>query len=101
MSVQKSASGTPRAQVGSSPDRAYLIRCWQEENANAPGTVRRRFSVEEVLHKGPRRGFADLASLLDYLRTELQGESAARESDHSTMQGNRESVAHKPPGEMA
>jgi len=39
--------------------------------------VRWRFSVEEVLHEGTRRGFADLASLLDYLRAELVSPSAA------------------------
>jgi len=78
VSVQKSTSETPRAQVGSSPDRAYLIRCWQEGDADSPGAVRWRFSVEAVLHKGTRRGYADLASLLDYLRAELAGPSATQ-----------------------
>ena len=50
-----------------SPDRAYLMRCWQEGDA-AP---RWRFSVEEVLHERRRRGYADLSSLIAFLRTEL------------------------------
>ena len=33
-----------------------------------------RFSIEEVLHKGKRRGFADLDALLDYLRAEFRCE---------------------------
>lgn len=51
-----------------SPDRAYLIRCWQEGDA---AELRWRFSAEEVLHERRRRGFADLASLLEYLRANL------------------------------
>jgi hypothetical protein len=55
----------------SSPDRAYLIRCWQERTS-APGDVPRwRYSVEEVLHERRRRGFRDLGSLISFLRTEL------------------------------
>ena len=87
-----------------SADRAYLIRCWQEGDAvrsawpyvlcadgTSPGAPpgcdaspggelspsdasRWRFSAEEVLHERKRRGFADLASLLDYLRAEFGGE---------------------------
>jgi hypothetical protein len=37
--------------------------------------VRWWFSVEEVLHERIRRGFADLAPLLYYLRTELGSEN--------------------------
>ena len=67
-------------------DRAYLIRCWQERNsvygtlpagasaAVQPARQAWRFSVEEVLHGGKRRGFADLDALLDYLRAEFKGE---------------------------
>jgi hypothetical protein len=55
-------------------DRAYLIRCWQERDIASPGTVHWRFSVEEVLHDRTRRGFVDLISLLNHLRTELSSE---------------------------
>jgi hypothetical protein len=75
VSVKENASETSRAQVDSSPDRAYLIRCWQEGDVGSSGAVRWRFSVEEVLHEASRRGFADLDSLLDYLYGELTGES--------------------------
>ena len=54
-----------------SPDRAYLIHCWQERNVVSDGAPRWRFSVEEVLRERRRRGFADLASLLAFLRAEL------------------------------
>lgn len=55
-----------------SPDRAYLIRCWQEGNAVSDDAPRWRFSMEEVLREQRRRqGFADLASLLAFLRAEL------------------------------
>ena len=53
-----------------SPDRAYLIRCWQEGDA-VHGAVHWRFSAEEVLRERRRRGFADLSSLLEYLRAEF------------------------------
>ena len=53
-----------------SPDRAYLIRCWQEQNT-APDARRWRFSIEEVLHERKRQGFPDLPSLLAFLRAEL------------------------------
>ena len=60
-----------------SPDRAYLIRCWQEQNT-APDARHWRFSIEEVLHNGKRQGFPDLASLLAFLQTEL-------DSPHNTL----------------
>ena len=75
VSTPEGPSSYPKAQTGPPSDRAYLIRCWQERDVASPGTVRWRFSVEEVLHERNRRGFADLASLLDYLRTELGSES--------------------------
>jgi hypothetical protein len=72
-----------------SADRAYLIRCWQERNSVygtppagtsadvQPARQAWRFSIEEVLHERKRRGFADLDSLLDYLRAEFKGEFLA------------------------
>jgi len=53
-----------------SPDRAYLIRCWQESNVQ-PHAPRWRFSVEEVLHKRQRWGFGDLDALVAFLRAHL------------------------------
>ena len=59
-----------------SPDRAYLIRCWQENAAASsgalPDTPRWRFSVEEVLHERKRWGFEDLDALFAFLRAELE-----------------------------
>ena len=61
-----------------SPDRAYLIRCWQESGAQGcaaqPDMPRWRFSVEEVLHERKRWGFEDLDALFAFLRAELQGD---------------------------
>ena len=53
-----------------SPDRAYLIRCWQEQNT-APDVRHWRFSIKEVLHNSKGQGLPDLASLLAFLHTEL------------------------------
>ncbi len=55
------------------PNRAYLIRCWQESNM-VPHAPRWRFSVEEVLHERKRWGFEDLDALLAFLRTELDSD---------------------------
>jgi hypothetical protein len=57
--------------------------------------VRWRFSVEEVLHDRNRKGFADLASLFDYLRTELDRENVAGAS-----RNNNEGTTRTPPDEM-
>lgn len=57
--------------IKTSPDRAYLIRCWQEYNAQ-PDVPRWRFSVEEVLHERKRWGFEDLDALFAFLRAELE-----------------------------
>jgi hypothetical protein len=60
----------------SSQDRAYLIRCWQENAAASSGahphTPRWRFSVEEVLHERKRWGFEELDALFAFLRAELE-----------------------------
>jgi hypothetical protein len=79
-----------------SPDRAYLIRCWQEGDA---AELRWRFSAEEVLHERRRRGFADLSSLLEYLRAELgsAGEEGASLADEGEPNG--EGHTDRPSGE--
>ena len=64
-----------------SPDRAYLIRCWQE-GEDLPGALPRwRFSAEEVLHDRHRRGFVDLASLFAFLHVELGRDPSEPEKD--------------------
>ena len=55
----------------SRPHRAYLLRCWQEGNTAPEQPPRWRFSVEEVLRKGPRRGFDSLEAVAAFLRSEL------------------------------
>jgi hypothetical protein len=55
-----------------SPDRAYLIRCWQEQDAASGDPPRWRFSLEEVLHQRKRWGFRDLEALIAFLRAELE-----------------------------
>jgi hypothetical protein len=53
------------------PYRAYLLRCWREEEA-APGKEPPwRFSVEEILHERRRKGFNNLGALIAFLRAEL------------------------------
>jgi hypothetical protein len=52
--------------------RAYLLRCWQEQAA--PGEEPRwRFSLEEVLHERWRKGFDSPEALIAFLRAELSG----------------------------
>ena len=68
-----------------SPDRAYLIRCWQEQNTS-PETRHWRFSIEEVLHNGKRQGFLDLPSLIAFLCDELQAQQGAQISIPSAGQ---------------
>jgi hypothetical protein len=53
------------------PQHAYLLRCWQEGECAEDQVPLWRFSVEEILHKGPRRGFDSLEALIDFLRMEL------------------------------
>ena len=57
--------------------RAYLLRCWQEEEATAGEKPRWRFYIEEVLQERSRQGFDGLDALVAFLRAELAG----RESD--------------------
>ena len=61
--------------------RAYLLRCWRAGGATGGGEPRWRFSLEEVLEKGPRRGFGSLEALVSFLRGELgaAGEGASLE----------------------
>ena len=59
----------------SRPSRAYLLRCWQEGNTAPEQPTRWRFSVEEVLRKGPRRGFESLEGVAAYLQAELAADS--------------------------
>jgi hypothetical protein len=55
----------------SRPDRTYLLRCWQDEQAPSGEEPRWRFSVEEVLQKRPRQGFESLEALFAFLRADL------------------------------
>jgi hypothetical protein len=59
----------------SRPSRAYLLRCWQEANTAPEQPPGWRFSVEEVLRKGPRRGFDSPEALMAYLQAELAAAS--------------------------
>lgn len=56
--------------------RAYLLRFWEErrEHPALPGTW--RFSLEDP-HTGQRWGFADLATMVDFIRQEMR-----RDADH-------------------
>jgi hypothetical protein len=71
--------GTGRPMNRNHPQRAYLLRCWQEGGDVPGGATRWRFSAEEVLSKRPRRGFDDLEALFHFLRAEMArgGDEAA------------------------
>ncbi len=49
--------------------RAFLLRCWQEED-NAW-----RFSVDEIGRRAPRRGYTDLEAIVTFLEEELRKSS--------------------------
>jgi hypothetical protein len=53
------------------PTRAYLLRCWQEDEPLTGAERRWRLSLEDVLRKGPRRGFDSLDALVEFLDEEL------------------------------
>jgi hypothetical protein len=55
----------------SHPNRAYLLRCWQEGEAAAGQEPLWRFSVEEIVPERRRKGFTSLEALLAFLRAEL------------------------------
>ena len=52
-------------------NRAYLLRCWQEEDAGTDQEPLWRFSVEDVFGERRRQGFVGLEALIEFLRVEL------------------------------
>ena len=48
--------------------RVYLLRSWEVRGADSDGPVTWRFSLEDP-QTGERQGFADLESLVAFLRT--------------------------------
>jgi hypothetical protein len=61
----------------SRPQRAYLLRCWQEGECAEDQVPHWRYSVEEILNKEPRRGFDSLEALIDFLRMELAAQGTS------------------------
>lgn len=53
--------------------RAFMLRCWEVRSPGPGGAATWRFSVEDP-HTGQRLGFADLATLVEFLQAELSGE---------------------------
>ena len=51
--------------------RAYLLRCWQEGDAEIDQEPLWRFSVEDVFGERRRQGFGSLEALIEFLRVEL------------------------------
>jgi hypothetical protein len=51
--------------------RAYLLRCWQEEDVGTGQEPLWRFSVEDVFGERRRQGFGSLEALVAFLRVEL------------------------------
>ena len=64
------------AKEGSS-NRAYLLRCWREGDGTPGNRPRWRFLLEEVLPGRGRQGYADLASLIAFLRASFGPAEAA------------------------
>jgi len=51
--------------------RAYLLRCWQEEDVGTDQEPLWRFSVEDVFGERRRQRFGSLEALIEFLRAEL------------------------------
>ncbi len=58
------------------PYRAFMMRCWKEEDDLPHDTPLWRFSLEEVGIDGPRKGFTSLKALTAYLNELLGGDPA-------------------------
>jgi hypothetical protein len=52
--------------------RAYLLRFWEERGQLPAELATWRFSLEDP-HTGQRTGFGDLASLIAFLRLQMEG----------------------------
>ena len=52
------------------PNRAYLIRCWQDSNA-AAASQNWHFTLEEVLHERQLWRFEKLDELIEFFHSEL------------------------------
>jgi hypothetical protein len=52
-------------------NRAYLLRCWQEEDGGTDQEPLWRFSVEDVFGERRRQGFVSLEALIEFLRVDL------------------------------
>ena len=53
------------------PNCAYLLRCWQEEDAGTDQEPLWRFSVEDIFGERRRQGFVSLEELIEFLRVAL------------------------------
>jgi hypothetical protein len=63
--------GMCRGVTASSRYQSWLLRCWVGAGSGEQAGATRRYSLEDP-HTGARRGFASLADLMAYLRSELE-----------------------------
>jgi hypothetical protein len=65
------------------PRRAYLLRCWRHRETPGGEGTHWRFSLEEVLQKGPRRGFGSLEAVVSFLQGELDADEGVPSEEHT------------------
>ena len=68
-------------------DRAYLLRCWREDDVPSHAGASWRFSVEEIWGERRRWGFGSLERLVAFLREQLEGERGIREQGRDSEIG--------------
>jgi hypothetical protein len=66
------------------PDRAYLLRCWQEGEAASVEGFSWRFWVEEISHERRQKGFGSLETLFAFFQAELAGDEEASPDNENT-----------------
>jgi hypothetical protein len=62
---------------------AYILRLWQERSASPARPAVWRFSLEDT-HTRQRRGFGDLAGLVEFLQAQMEAEETKKEGDKGT-----------------
>ena len=62
---------------------AYILRLWQERAASPAHPAVWRFSLEDT-HTRQRRGFGDLAGLVEFLQVQMEAGETKEKGDKET-----------------
>ena len=64
--------GSEGENQGAASYRAFLLRCWLEENGPPDGRPGWRFTLQQAGSEPARRGFASLQEVMSYLEETLE-----------------------------